>query len=156
MEAFRDRTVDKRYTALVFGEPRFDSDWIEAPIGRSRTRPDRMSLVTEGGREARTFYETLERRRGFGLVSCFPKTGRTHQIRVHMASIGHPILGDRVYRGARGLSRHVPPDAPPLGRHALHAAGLRFAHPATGERVEFEAPLPADMADWVAWMRRPD
>ena len=152
---FRDREVEKRYLAIVFGAPRFDTDWIEAPIGRAQGRPDRMSVVPDGtGREATTYYETRARFEGFGYVECQPKTGRTHQIRVHLASIDHPIVGDRVYPGRRGLRRNIPRDAPPMKRHALHAAGLSFAHPVSGERLAFEAPLPTDMSDWLAFLKR--
>ena len=156
MEAFRERRVEKRYLALVFGAPRFDSDWIDASIGRARGRPDRMSVTADedGGREAHTFYETQERFPGFGFVACRPTTGRTHQIRVHMASIEHPLVGDRVYRGRKGLSREVPRGAPKVTRHMLHAAGLAFDHPVTGERLSLEAPLPQDFEAWLAFLRR--
>jgi len=150
LQAFRARRIEKEYEALVFGETRFDSDWIEAPIGRRPGRPDRMSVV-EGGREAQTFYETLERFRGFSHVRCRPRTGRTHQIRVHLTHIGHPLVGDRVYKGRTGfeLSR----DAPRIGRHALHARSLAFRHPGTGEELRFQAALPADMRDLLEWLR---
>jgi len=147
LDAFRGRRVEKRYLALVHGVPRFDSDWIEAPIGRLPKRPDRMSVVEpgkEGGREAATFYETVERHSGSALVTCAPRTGRTHQIRVHLAWIDHPLIGDRVYRGARGLSLRLPSGTPELGRHALHASELAFAHPVTGERLTLSAPPPDD------------
>jgi 23S rRNA pseudouridine1911/1915/1917 synthase len=152
---FRERRVEKRYLALVLGAPRFDTDWIETPIGRAPGRPDRMSVVRDGGagREARTYYETLERFDGFGLVACRPETGRTHQLRVHLSSIDHPLVGDRVYRGRRGLARSVPAGAPPLTRHALHAAGLALDHPVTGERLRIESELPEDMRAWLTWLR---
>ena len=151
---FREREVEKEYLALVFGTPRFDTDWIETPIGRARGRPDRMTVVPEGeGRSARTYYETRERFEGFAHVVCRPVSGRTHQIRVHLASIGHPLVGDRVYRGRRGLNRHVPPDAPRLDRHALHAARLAFRHPVTGARLEIASEPPADLGAWLTWLR---
>ncbi len=151
---FRDRDVAKRYLAIVFGVPRFDTDWIDSAIGRAPGRPDRMSVVDGGqGREALTYYETRERFDGFGYVECKPTTGRTHQLRVHLSSIEHPLVGDRVYRGRRGLRRNIPRGAPPMTRHALHASGLAFAHPVTGERLEFEAPLAADMEAWLVFLR---
>ena len=82
-----------------------------------------------------------------------PETGRTHQLRVHMASIGHPLVGDRVYRGRRGLSRNLPRDAPAPTRHALHASQLAFTHPVSGERLSFESPLPPDLARFLEWLR---
>jgi 23S rRNA pseudouridine1911/1915/1917 synthase len=154
VEAFRARTVEKRYLALVHGDPRFDSDWITAPIGRSHQRSDRMRVLPAGeGREAETFYRVLERFGRFSLLECRPATGRTHQIRVHLASIEHPIVGDRVYPG-RAPGPH-PEDAPPLARHLLHAAGLRFAHPITGAELDLESPVPPDFDAWLTWLRGP-
>jgi len=152
VEAFRARTVEKRYLALVAGEPRFDSDWIRAPLGRAQRRSDRVMVLPAGeGREAETFYTVKERFAGFALVECRPKTGRTHQIRVHLAHIDLPIVGDRLYYGR--ARRPLPKDAPPVERHLLHAAGLVFEHPVTAERLELESPLPADFATWLAWLR---
>ena len=152
--AFRARAVEKRYLALVHGDPRFDSDWITAPIGRSDKRSDRMRVLAPGeGRAAETFYRVLERFALFALLECLPATGRTHQIRVHLASIEHSIVGDRVYPGR--VRRPIPADAPPLARHLLHAAGLRFAHPVTGAALAFESPLPSDFDAWLTWLRGP-
>jgi len=152
VEAFRERTVEKRYLALVAGEPRFDSDWIKAPLGRAQRRSDRVMVLPEGeGREAETFYTVKERFPGFALVECRPKTGRTHQIRVHLAHIELPIVGDRLYAGR--TRRPLPPDAPPVTRHLLHAAGLAFEHPVTGQRIELESPPPADFQLWLDWLR---
>jgi 23S rRNA pseudouridine1911/1915/1917 synthase len=153
--AFRERTVEKTYLALVHGAPRFDSDWITAPIGRSHRRSDRMQVLPAGeGRAAETFYRVRERWTlpgPFAFLECHPTTGRTHQIRVHLASIEHPLVGDRVYPGR--VRTPIPKEAPPLTRHLLHAAGLRFAHPASGEALSFESPLPADFEAWLAWLR---
>lgn len=152
---FRDHEVKKTYEALVFGAPRFDTDWIEVPIGRQKGRPDRMSVLEEGtGRSARTYYETIERFQSFGHVRCLPETGRTHQIRVHMGSIDHPLVGDRVYRGRRGLNRTLPKGAPKLERHALHASALNFLHPITQAPLEILVPLPADMQRLLDWLRK--
>jgi 23S rRNA pseudouridine1911/1915/1917 synthase len=151
---FRDHEVKKSYQALIFGTPRFDTDWIEVPIGRQKGRPDRMSVVEDGmGRSARTYYETLERFPGFGHLNCQPETGRTHQIRVHLGSIDHPLVGDRVYRGRRGLNRTMPKGAPKMERHALHASKLAFKHPVTGEALSFSSPLPEDMQELLHWLR---
>lgn len=155
---FRARRVEKLYLALVYGDPRFDSDWIETPIGRAPGRHDRMSTVPAGpggkGREAATFYEVRERLGEFALLAIRPRTGRMHQIRVHLSSIGHPLLGDRLYHGGRRSLPRLPAGAPALGRHALHAAGLAFEHPATGERLDLEAPLPRDLDELLGWLRK--
>jgi len=154
VEAFRERAVEKRYLALVHGDPRFDSDWITAPIGRSAQRSDRMRVLPPGeGREAETFYRVLERFGRFALLECRPATGRTHQIRVHLASIEHPLVGDRVYAGRVRVP--IPKDSPPLARHLLHAAGLRFAHPITGAELDLETPVPPDFDAWLTWLRGP-
>ncbi len=151
---FHDREVEKLYLALVHGDPRFDADWIEAPIGRSERHPERMSVLPEGeGREASTFYEVRERFGVAALVACRPRTGRTHQIRVHLASIEHPVVGDKLYRGKRGAKHTLPEGAPPMRRHALHAFRLGFHHPHRGEPVAFEAPLHEDMEALVRWLR---
>ncbi len=153
-EQFRARAVTKIYTAIVYQEPRFDSGWIEAPIGRSTARPDRMCVLPAGeGRAAATYYEVRERFRGFALLDCRPKTGRTHQIRVHLAHIDHPIVGDTLYRRRGPHSIELAPEAPPMPRQALHAAALEFDHPVRAERMRFEAPLPSDMTALLAWLR---
>jgi len=152
VELFRERAVEKRYLALVHGAPRFDSDWIESPIGRS-PRADRMCVMPAGeGKPAATFYQVRERFTDFAFLECRPRTGRTHQIRVHLASIELPLLGDRVYPGR--VRRPIPRGSPPLERHLLHAAGLRFAHPITGDALELESPLPADFEAWLEWLRK--
>ena len=154
MNQFRQRTVDKTYLAIVYGDPRFDTGYVEAPIMRSVANPSRMDVAPEGqGREAVTYYEVRERFGDFALVACKPKTGRTHQIRVHMTSIGHPLLGDPVYKRRGGPSARLPASAPVLERQALHAARIAFQHPVTREAVRFEAPLPADFAEVLEWLR---
>ncbi len=155
MRQFREREVSKRYRALVLGEPRFDSDWIEEPIGRSKRHPDRMTLTSldEGGRAARTFYTVLERFGAAASLACEPKTGRTHQIRVHLSSIGLPVLGDRVYRSKGGRPVQLGGNAPVVKRQMLHAERLRFAHPRSGELMTFEAPVPGDFGEVLEWLR---
>jgi 23S rRNA pseudouridine1911/1915/1917 synthase len=152
VEAFRARTVEKRYLALVHGAPRFDSDWITTPLGRSSRHPDRVCVLPEGeGKPAETFYRVLERFPRFALLECRPTTGRTHQIRVHLASIEHPVVGDRIYPGRARAP--IPKDAPAHERHLLHAAGLRFAHPVSGAELVFESAPPADFQEWLTWLR---
>jgi 23S rRNA pseudouridine1911/1915/1917 synthase len=150
---FAARSVAKTYLALVFGAPRFLSDWIEAPIGRDGRHGDRMAVVREGeGRSAETYYEVRERFDGCTLLEVRPRTGRTHQIRVHLESIELPLVGDPLYRG-RLRHRGLPAGAPAIDRQALHAARLEFDHPRTGARVVVEAPLPADMQGLIDWLR---
>jgi 23S rRNA pseudouridine1911/1915/1917 synthase len=154
MRQFRERSVEKTYLALVWDEPRFDTGWIDAPIARSTTVPNRMDVVAAGqGRAATTWYEVRERFEVAALVSCSPKSGRTHQIRVHLHSIGHPLLGDPVYKRRGGPSGRLAGQAPIPRRQALHAASLAFRHPVTGGPVRFEAPPPADFAALLAWLR---
>ena len=150
---FKARTVAKEYRALCLGDPRFDSDWITGNIATDPARGDQMVVVDEGGKEAATYYEVIERFGDFAHVRCRPRTGRTHQIRVHMASLGHPLVADRLYRARRQVDR-VPEGAPYPGRHCLHAFSLTFVHPRTREEVAFEAPLPADMTALLHWLQR--
>lgn len=150
---FRERRVEKEYRALAYGRARFASDYIERQIATHPSRGDRMVVVSEGGREASTYYEVVERLGDFTHFRCRPKTGRTHQIRVHMMSVGHSLVGDRLYRSRNHSTRSLPEGAPDPGRHCLHARCLAFVHPFTRERVEFEAPLPEDMAVLAEFLR---
>jgi 23S rRNA pseudouridine1911/1915/1917 synthase len=152
-DQFKHRSVRKTYLALVHGAPRFDSDWIDAPIARPPERRDRYRIAPQGeGRPASTYFEVRERFDGFALLACFPKTGRTHQIRVHLASIAHPVVGDRVYRH-RSTPPTIPPEAPLVDRQALHAQVLELEHPATGAGLRFEAPLAQDITALLDWLR---
>lgn len=154
MQQFRDRTVEKTYLALVYGDPRFDSGWIEGGIARDERDPSRMSIAPAGeGRDARTYYEVVERFRGLALVRAQPKSGRTHQIRVHLTSIGLPLIGDKLYRRKGGHSIRLADDAPTPARQCLHAASLRFVHPSSGEVRTFEAPPAPDFARMLEWIR---
>ena len=139
-DQFARRKVRKEYLALVHGSPESDSGKLTGPIGRHPVRRRKMTVRPAGGRDAETAYEVIERFEGVTFVRLFPKTGRTHQIRVHMAHSGHPLLGDAVYGGGRER-RFAGPKAP---RPMLHAWRLSFAHPRTGEALRFEAPLPED------------
>jgi 23S rRNA pseudouridine1911/1915/1917 synthase len=153
-DQFRARAVAKTYLALVHGVPRFDSEWIEGWLGRSERVRDRIGVLPEGeGRHATTYYEVRERFEEFALLAVFPKTGRTHQIRVHLSSVGLPIVGDELYRPRGRAISKLPKDAPEMKRHALHAHALELAHPITGERLRFESALPADMAELAAFLR---
>lgn len=150
---FAERVVEKTYLALVYGNPRFDSDWIEAPIGLDPKGRDRRSVVEEGqGKTASTFYETKQRFGDLALVACYPKTGRTHQIRVHLLHIGHPVWCDGLYKPRSGRPVNLPAEAPVIERQALHAHALKLNHPVTKEPVEFTSPLPPDFAALVEWL----
>ena len=133
-------SIDREYLALVRGAPRTASGSVDAPIGRHPTDRKRMSTHAKISRSAVTHWKVEERLRDATLLRVRLETGRTHQIRVHMASISLPVLGDPVYGGGRSL-----PQARGLGRQALHAALLGFTHPTSGERVRLESPLPADL-----------
>ena len=137
--------VDRRYLALVWGELDTLTGMVDAPVGRSSREPTRMTVSTRG-KEARTRYEVISTYHDpvvASLLECRLETGRTHQIRVHLSAIGHPVVGDTRYGGDR---QALPADhALPAGRPWLHAAGLRFAHPVTGAPLQFTSPLPADL-----------
>jgi 23S rRNA pseudouridine1911/1915/1917 synthase len=139
--AFREREVDKRYHALVQGHPDPLRGTIDAPIARHPAGDGRFAVVT-GGRPAVTHYDTLEAFRAASLTEIILETGRTHQIRVHMAAIRHPCAGDRLYGADPVLAARLG-----LQRQWLHAVRLGFAHPADGRRVEFTSGYPADLAD---------
>jgi 23S rRNA pseudouridine1911/1915/1917 synthase len=141
---FKARQVRKTYLALVHGEMRQETGRIEAPIGRRENDRKRMGVRASGGREARTAYRVLRRLPGMTLVELGLETGRTHQIRVHLAHIAHPVVGDRVY-GGRRERRHAGSDAPAAERQLLHAWRLGFHHPRTGAWMEFTAPVPEDI-----------
>jgi 23S rRNA pseudouridine1911/1915/1917 synthase len=138
--AFREREVDKTYHALVQGHPDPLRGTIDAPIARHPSGDGRFAVVA-GGRPAVTHYETLEAFRAASLAEIRLETGRTHQIRVHMAAIRHPCVGDRLYGADPVLTARLG-----LSRQWLHAVRLAFAHPATGQRVEFSSEYPADLA----------
>ena len=136
------RTVHREYLALASGDLSRDGT-IEAPIGRHPTRRTTMAIVATG-KPARTHYEVVERFGAATLLACRLETGRTHQIRVHLASLGHPLVGDPTY-GKKGVLQ--------FGRQALHAARLGLVHPATRRAREWRSPLPADFAELLASLR---
>jgi 23S rRNA pseudouridine1911/1915/1917 synthase len=138
-QAFRDRTVSKTYHALVQGHPDPLRGTIDAPIGRHPSGDGRFAVVADG-RPSVTHYDTIEAFRAASLVSVGLETGRTHQIRVHMAALRHPCCGDLLYGADPVLAAHLG-----LTRQWLHAMRLSFEHPADGGRVEFESPYPEDL-----------
>ena len=151
--AIQAREVSREYRAVVNGVP-VSGGTIDKPMGRHPRDRQRMAVLASGGRHAVTHYRVLARYRAHSLLAVMLETGRTHQIRVHMASAGYPIVGDPVYGGRPRVPRGA---APALleclrgfRRQALHAFRLRFAHPASGQPLQFEAPLPEDMRALVA------
>jgi 23S rRNA pseudouridine1911/1915/1917 synthase len=144
---FAEHTVEREYRALVRGVPSAEQGRVDRPVGRHRRDRKRMSVNPAVGREAHTAWRVLRRypRGGAAWLAVRPETGRTHQIRVHLASVGLPIVGDPVYGRGRADS---------LVRPALHAAILGFAHPRSGSRLRFEAPLPRDLAELLAELER--
>ncbi|HXG91906.1 MAG TPA: RluA family pseudouridine synthase [Blastocatellia bacterium] len=153
-DQFRDRQVFKMYVALVYGRVSQERGEIEARIGRSPHNRTRMAVLRGGaGRAAHTIFEVAERYPEFTLLKVQIKTGRTHQIRVHMAHINHPVVGDSVYGGGRENTVRdatVKRAIRELGRHFLHSAQLAFAHPRTAERLEFSSPLPRELTEFLA------
>jgi 23S rRNA pseudouridine1911/1915/1917 synthase len=141
------RTVKREYLALVHGAVRAGGE-VSAPVGRDPRNRTRMAVVP-AGRSARTRYRVAKRFAGVSLLECSLDTGRTHQIRVHMQSLGHPLVGDPVYRGGRRSAT----ERASLNRQALHAARLEFSHPVSGARRRFEAPLPEDFRALLASLR---
>lgn len=137
---FKDRDIKKVYLALVKGQLAQRQGTIDTTIGRHPHHRKKMSAGHARGRTAQTRYEVIEQFDRFAYLRVLPRTGRTHQIRVHLASIGHPILGDKLYGGTQG-SR-----LPKIARQALHAHHLELTHPVSGQLISFEAPLPDDMA----------
>ncbi len=161
-EQFEQRTVEKEYFAIVCGNPDRDRDIIDLPIGIHPYQREKMAVRRDhpSSRHAQTFYEIVERFDGYAAVRLSPKTGRTHQLRVHLNSIGCPVLCDKMYGGRSQLTRGEIRGNPRgdaellLDRQALHARRLAVTHPQTGERMEFEAPMPNDIEAVLVELRR--
>ena len=144
---FAAHSIGRRYLAIVRGVPREAKGTIDAPLARSAQNRKKIAIVPEGrGRRAVTHWRRLEALNQSALIECRLETGRTHQVRVHMASIGHPLLGDPVYGGGKSGHRDLL-NALDFRRQALHAQGLEFIHPVTKERLSFESALPTDMQE---------
>lgn len=162
-EAFEHRTVTKRYLAIVKGEPADDSGTIDHPIGEHRHLAGRMIVDDRGGKESVTEYSVIERFIGHALVEARPRTGRTHQIRVHLREVGLPIVGDPLYSDGepfllssikRGYRVKGEEELPMLARTALHAAGLEIDHPVTKERLILASEMPKDMQAVLKSLRK--
>lgn len=143
-EQFSARTVVKTYLALVHGSVKLEGGRIERPISRDPVHRIRMTARLNRGRAASSDYRVLARFRGFTLLEVRIGTGRTHQIRVHLSSIGHPVVGDRLYGAPARVEGR-----PPLDRYFLHAHRIRFLQPTTAEPVEVVSPLPPELAAWL-------
>lgn len=142
---FAQHSIDRFYFAVVHGRVKTDQGRIDKPIGRHPIDRKKMCVTEKNARNAATNYEVLERFSQFSLVRCKLETGRTHQIRVHMAAIGHPVAGDAVYGPAKRIS---------LPGQCLHAAVLGFSHPITDQHLIFDAPLPQYFSDFIEKLRR--
>lgn len=157
---FADRSLSRVYQALVWGVPHPLEGEIEGAIGRHPRARQKMAIVEQGGKDALTHYETLEVfDRLVSLVECRLATGRTHQIRVHMAHIGHPVVGDPLYGTRKKLPTTKGGEGPVaicqnFPRQALHAGEIKFVHPRTGKRLHFKAKAPKDMADLLKILRK--
>jgi 23S rRNA pseudouridine1911/1915/1917 synthase len=148
--AMRARKIKRTYTAVVRGDIQPPQGTIDAPIGRDPSNRTRQAIV-ESGRSARTHYRRVESIPGYSLLEIELETGRMHQIRVHLAAVGFPVIGDPTYRSAsQALQAQV---LPGLDRQFLHASRLQFGHPVSGEQLEFESPLPADLGSALDRLR---
>jgi len=157
VKQFKNRTVEKVYLAIVYGKFGQEEGVIDSAIGRHPSERKRMSTRARRGRAAVTRWKRVEAFDNCTLLEVFPQTGRTHQIRVHLSSIGHPLLGDPLY-GRRGRPGTIYDPVlrecmKRMNRQALHAHRLKFDHPQTGERVQFRSPLPQDMNEVLEWLR---
>lgn len=148
-EQLQERTIVRKYIAIVHGVMKDNSGTVDKEIGRHKKNRKKMSVVTSKGREAVSTYHVLERFSNVTSVEVFLKTGRTHQIRVHLASIGYPVVGDKVYGRKRGSE-----GACFIKRQALHAALLGFNHPKTNKHLEFTSPLPEDMQEVIRELKK--
>ncbi len=152
---FKERETEKIYIALVWGIIKENTGEINIPIGRSIGDRKKMSIFSAKARESRTLFTVKERFEDFALLELELKTGRTHQIRVHLSSLGHPIIGDEVYGGKKRItSSSLKKIKDKITRQLLHAHKLKFYHPTLKKIMEFEAPLPKDMQYAINWARK--
>jgi len=149
---FKSRTVKKKYLAIVEGNTKSDSGSLDSFIGRDTINRVKMSSKTKSGRESLTLWRVLKRFGSASLIEAEPKTGRTHQIRVHFSESGYPLLADKVYGHKKQRNKFLSAAEKKIGRHALHAAQLGFTHPETEKWVEFMAPLPEDFKQTLEYL----
>lgn len=145
-EQLKEHSITRKYRAIVCGNLKEDEGTVDAPLGRHPQDRKKMAIVRTGGKRAVTHYRVLERFGNYTYIECQLETGRTHQIRVHMASLGHPLLGDEIYGRVKSPFK--------LEGQTLHAMVLGFIHPTTGEYMEFEAPLPEYFEKLLEKLRR--
>jgi 23S rRNA pseudouridine1911/1915/1917 synthase len=151
VELFKTRQVEKVYRAIVIGRPTKQRGCISLPIGRHRGNRKKMAVLEHGGRDAVTCWSVLEEIGDMTYIEVRPETGRTHQIRVHMAHMGHPVAGDALYGGSRGVKQA--PAELNIKRQCLHAYSLAFTHPVTGRALKFTSPVWPDMQAVLAKLR---
>jgi 23S rRNA pseudouridine1911/1915/1917 synthase len=156
---FENRQINKTYVAIVHGTPELTADRIKAALGIHPYIRERYAIRLEDGKEAITFYEVIEAFRGFSFLELTPKTGRTHQIRVHLSYLKHPIVADDMYGGKLVYQWQLEDSEPAaqepvINRVALHAFSIEFRHPRTEKMVKFEAPIPDDMQNMLSMLRK--
>jgi RluA family pseudouridine synthase len=161
---FQDKSISKRYVAITLGSPLEDEILVNRHIGKDETNPGKMKLTRTYGKAAETLVRVITRFRGYALIEAFPKTGRTHQIRIHLQSLGSPILADPIYGDPEGLllsaiktkykQKEDEPERPLIGRLALHAQTLEFIHPSTNEPFKIESELPHDFEVAIKYLKR--
>ncbi|MBP2644725.1 MAG: rluD 3 [Firmicutes bacterium] len=145
-EQIKNRTAGRKYLAIVYGNVQSEDGLIDAPLGRHPIDRKKMAVTFQHSRPAKTKFRVIERFGNFTVVECSLLTGRTHQIRVHMAYIGHPVAGDPKYGPKKNAFQ--------ISGQALHSAELTFEHPTTGQNMQFSAPLPKDMQDILELLRK--
>ncbi len=161
VQQFKLRTIRKEYRAIVVGKLALQSDYVDLPIAQDFKHPERQKIDLEHGKPSSTFYEVVERLPGYTYLRAHPLTGRTHQIRIHLAHLGHPCVADPLYGRQAGLQyRRLLADhesqgrpVPSIRRQALHAFKLRFVHPVDGREIAVESPLPQDMQELLDFLR---
>jgi len=159
-QQFEARTVEKEYLAVCEGTVELDADLIDAPIGKHNRAKEKMAVRHDLGKPAQTVYKVAERIGNYSVVRCFPRSGRTHQIRVHMKHIGHPLVGDAQYGSGKAIFKsdftgeeHKPLEQPLIERQALHARKIKIFHPAKEQFMEFETPVPNDIQSFIDVLR---
>jgi len=153
-DQFAKRLASKVYHGLALGQPEWEENIVDLPLRPNGDRRHRTVIDLQGGKPATTELRVLERYQGYVLIEATPRTGRTHQIRAHLAAAGHPLVADALYRRAGGQQPEPPNESAPIDRLGLHAYSLVLIHPLSGEAQRFEAPYPPDLAGAVERLRQ--